>query len=116
MQFLGLRILMNRIRVIPYFLRDKTVPLRKKLLVVAGIIYIIAPIDLVPVFPLDDLVLWIYILWHLKDDLDQYWKGEKNVDLSKKFRDKDIVDGVEFTVNDKGEKSGDSSPDNNGEG
>ena len=97
MHFLGVRILLRRIRVIPYFLMDKTVPLRKKLLLICGIVYLLIPIDLVPIFPLDDLILWIFIIWHLKDDLDVYWKGEKTVDLSKKFRDKDIVDGVEFT-------------------
>lgn len=98
MQFIGIRILMRRLKVIPFFLRDKTVPLRKKLLLIFGIIYLFIPIDLVPIFPLDDLILWIFIIWHLKDDLDSYWKGEKTVDLSKKFRDKNIVDGVEFTV------------------
>lgn len=100
MQFIGIRILMRRIKVIPFFLRDKTVPLRKKLLLIFGIIYLIVPIDLVPVFPLDDVVLWIFIIWHLKDDLDTYWKGEKSVDLSKKFRGKNFVDGVDFTVED----------------
>ena len=98
MNFIGMRILMRRLRVIPYFMMDKTVPLRKKLLVAFGVIYLLIPIDLVPIFPLDDLILWIFIIWHLKDDLDSYWKGEKTVDLSKKFRDKNIVDGVEFTV------------------
>ena len=98
MQFIGMRVLLNRIRVIPFFLKDKTVPLRKKLLVIFSIAYIISPIDLVPIFPADDLILAIFCIWHLKDDLDVYWKGEKTVDLSKKYRDKDIVDGVEFTV------------------
>ena len=49
---------------------------------------------------LDDLILWIYILWTLKDELDSYWVGEKTVDLSKKFRDKTFVEGVEFNVED----------------
>lgn len=98
MNFLGLRILWNRIKVLPWFLRDKTVKLRKKALVVFGFLYLLFPIDLAPIFPLDDLVLWIFIIWHLRDELDVYWLGEKPADLSKKFRDKDIVDGVEFTV------------------
>ena len=37
------------------------------------------PIDLIPAPVLifgfiDDIVLWLFILSHLKDELDQYWK------------------------------------------
>jgi uncharacterized membrane protein YkvA (DUF1232 family) len=112
MQFLGLRILLNRIKVIPYFLRDKTVPKRKKALVIFGIVYVLLPINWIPpLFFSDEIILWIFIIWHLKDDLDIYWKGDKNEDLSKKFRDKNIVDGVEFTVVDGG-KNDDENDDN----
>ena len=100
MNFLGLRVLLNRLKVIPFFLRDKTVPLRKKLLVVACAAYILMPIDLVPFFPFDDLILFAFVILHLREELDVYWKGDRKTDLSKKFRDKDIVDGVEFTVED----------------
>lgn len=112
MQFLGMRVLLNRIKVIPYFLRDKTVPKRKKALVIFGIVYLFLPINWPPlsIFFADDIILWIFIIWHLKDDLDIYWKGDKSADLSKKFRDKDIVDGVEFTVD--GDKNNDT--DHNG--
>ena len=109
MQFIGLRILLNRLRMIPYFLKDKTVPLRKKILVVLCAAYILIPIDFMPLFPFDDLILFIFIIWHLKDDLDEYWNGEKTVDLSKKFRDKNIVDGVEFTVEGEDDPSSDDS-------
>lgn len=110
MNYLGLRILLNRLRVIPYFLRDKTVKKRKKLLVIFGIIYVLAPVDLIPVFPLDDIILWIFIIWNLKDELDIYWKGDKNGDLSKKFRDKNIVDGVEFSVVDDDSREDEMGP------
>lgn len=103
MNFITIRVLLKRIGAIWYLLKDKTVPLRKKALVVFGIIYLLSPVDLIPpvLFPiaaLDDLVLWIYILLHLKDELDSYWIGEKTEDLSKKFRDKTMVEGVEFNV------------------
>ena len=60
-------------------------------------------VDLIPpvLFPfgfLDDLVLWIWIIWHLKDTLDQYWLGEKTVDYSKDFKHKNIIEGVDYTV------------------
>lgn len=84
-------------------MRDKTVPRRKKALVIFGLIYLVLPVDLIPpvLFPigfLDDLVLWIWIIWHLKDTLDQYWLGEKETDYSTDFKDKDLVEGVEYTV------------------
>ena len=61
------------------------------------------PLDLIPpvIFPfgfLDDLVLWIWILFHLKDTLDRYRHEEPAEDLSGRFRKEDIVDGVSFTV------------------
>jgi len=111
MQFIGMRLILNRLRVIPYFLRDKTVPKRKKALVIFGIVYLFLPINWPPLtlFFADDIILWVFIIWHLKDDLDIYWKGDKSADLSKKFRDKDIVDGVEFTVEDNDKNSNDDN-------
>ncbi len=105
MQFISFRVILKRIGAITSLLRDKTVPLRKKALVVFGLVYLFLPVDLIPpiLFPfgfIDDLILWVYILWHLKDELDAYWLGEKSEDLSKKFRDKTIVEGVEFDVED----------------
>ena len=109
MQFRSFRVLSKRIKAISSMMKDKTVPKRKKLLIVLGIIYLFLPIDLIPpvLFPfgfLDDLVLWIWIIWHLKDTLDQYWVGEKEVDLSRDFKNKDIVEGVEFTVDQEDEE------------
>ena len=89
MQFISFRVLSKRIKAILSMMKDKTVPKRKKLLIVLGIIY---------------LVLWIWIIWHLKDTLDQYWVGEKEVDLSRDFKNKDIVEGVEFTVDQEDEE------------
>ena len=103
MQFISFRVLFRRIKAIKSMMRDKTVPKRKKILVVLGIIYLFLPVDLIPpvLFPfgfLDDLVLWIWIIWNLKDTLDLYWDGEKEQDFSGTFREEDIVEGVEFTV------------------
>lgn len=105
MQFIGLRVILRRIKAIFYLLKDRTVPLRKKALVVFGIVYLFLPVDLIPpiLFPfgfLDDLILWVYILWHLKDQLDSYWLGEKGEDLSKNFKNKNIVEGVSYDVED----------------
>ena len=105
MHHITLRVLLKRIGALFYLLKDKTVPLRKKVLVVFGIIYLLTPVDLIPpvLFPfaiVDDAILWVYILWHLADELDKYWVGEKKEDLSKKFRDKTLVEGVKFNIED----------------
>lgn len=103
MQFLSWSFIRNRLKAIVSMMHDKTVPRRKKALVIFGLIYLILPVDLIPpvLFPfgfLDDLVLWIWIIWHLKDTLDQYWDGEKTVDYSKDFKHKNVIEGVDFTV------------------
>ena len=99
----------NRLIAIRFLMTDKSVPLRKKLLVVFGIVYLFMPLDLIPavLFPvawMDDLLLWIYIIYNLKDYLDKYWLGEKTVNLEKNFKNKDIIDDVNFSVDEKAEK------------
>lgn len=86
-------------------MKDKSVPKRKKALIIAGIIYLVLPVDLIPpiLFPIawvDDLILWIWILWHLRDELDKYWLGDKPVDLSKNYRGKTIINDVDYEVKD----------------
>nr|WP_315023112.1 DUF1232 domain-containing protein [uncultured Aminipila sp.] len=103
-QFIGFNVIFKRIKAIKFMMKDKSVPLRKKLLIVLGIIYLVSPIDLIPpvLFPIawmDDLVVWIWILWHLKDVLDKYWVGEKTEDLSKKYKEKNIINDATYEVN-----------------
>jgi uncharacterized membrane protein YkvA (DUF1232 family) len=105
MNFLSWRIIGKRIKAIRFMMADKTVPKRKKLLIVAGIVYLFLPFDLIPpiLFPfgwIDDLIIWLWIIWHLKDTLDAYWLGEKVVDLSGKYKGKKIIDGADFEVKD----------------
>ena len=103
MQFLSFRFIINRVKAISSMMKDKTVPKHKKALVIFGLIYLVLPVDIIPpvLFPfgfLDDLVLWIWIIWHLKDTLDQYWVGEKTVDYSKDFKYENLVEGVDYKV------------------
>lgn len=107
MQFISLAVLGKRIKAIKYMMKDKNVSFWKKALVVLGLIYLILPVDLIPpIIPvfgfLDDLILWLFILYYLRDELDKYWTGEDAVkrdrDLKKKYRGKNIVDGVEYEV------------------
>ena len=109
MQFLSFRFIINRVKAISSMMKDKTVPKHKKALVIFGLIYLVLPVDIIPpvLFPfgfLDDLVLWIWIIWHLKDTLDQYWVGVKTVDYSKDFKSENLVEGVDYKVDTDGEK------------
>lgn len=108
MQFWSIRVILSRLKAIRFMMADKTVPKTKKALIIAGIAYLFLPFDLIPamVFPLsliDDVVVWLLIIWYLRKELDVYWTGEKNRDLSKKYKSRDIVDDVEFEV--EGEKT-----------
>lgn len=103
MQFIGFQVIMKRIKAIRFLLADKTVKKRKKAVIIGGIIYLFLPLDLIPpvLFPIawvDDLVLWSWILWHLRDELDKYWLGPKSEDFSKKYKGKNIIDDVEFKI------------------
>ena len=103
MQYISFRMILGRIKAIKAMMKDKTVPKRKKLLIVLGLVYLVMPLDLAPVVlgpvaAVDDLVLWLWILWNLKDTLDAYWIGEKVDDFSKDFSGKNLVEGVEFKV------------------
>lgn len=105
MNAFGIRVIMKRLKAIRFMMADRSVPKRKKALIIFGIAYIFFPIDLIPpiFFPLsliDDLCLWGFILWYLSNELDKYWLGGKTKDYSKKFRGKTFVDDVEYEVED----------------
>ncbi len=117
MQFLGIQVLLRRIKAIRFMMADKTVPKRKKALIVFGIIYLFLPIDLIPpiLFPIgwiDDFLLWLFILYHLRNELDSYWNGGKAKDFSKKYRGKTFVDDVEYEVNEEHSQADDKKSDN----
>ena len=118
MQFFGFRVLIKRVKAIRFMMADKTVPKRKKALVIAGIVYLFLPIDIIPpvIFPfgfIDDIVVWLLILWYLSSELDKYWIGEKPKDYSRKFRGKNVVDDVEYDV-DEGDRAGPAEQDGTG--
>lgn len=103
MQFVFFRVLIKRIKAIRFFMKDKAVPRRKKALIVVGIVYLFLPVDLIPpiLFPIawmDDMVIWLFILSHLKDELDSYWLGPKEQKPSEVYKGKKIIDDVTFEV------------------
>ncbi len=106
MQFIFFQVLLKRIKAIKFFLKDKLIPKRKKAIIVAGIIYLLLPFDLIPpiLFPIawmDDVLLWIFIIWYLKDELDKYWLGTDEVKPSEKYKGKTIIDDVNYEVKEK---------------
>lgn len=105
MQFIYLQVLLKRIKAIKYFMKDKGVPLRKKIIIVAGALYLLLPIDFIPepilIFGIvDDIMLWTFIIWYLKTELDHYWIESDPVKPAEKFRGKNIIDDVNFKVED----------------
>ncbi len=95
-----LLLLFKRIGAIRHLMTDSTVPFRQKALVVFGVVYLISPIDLIPLPVLgfgilDDLVLWGFILSYLKERLDKYSTPK---DGDKKYRGKKIIDEVEYEI------------------
>lgn len=108
MQFISFQVIIKRIKAIKFLLKDKEVPKRKKALVILGIVYLFLPVDLIPpvLFPIawiDDMILWIWILWTLRDELDSYWLGDPITDLSKKYKGKTIIKDVNFEVDEEEE-------------
>lgn len=103
MRFLSFAIIRKRLRSIKAFMIDPEVSKIKKLLIIFGIIYLLSPIDLVPepvllVGIADDIVLWAFILFYLKDELDRYWKGDAPVvsadgEPVEDMSGKDIIEG-----------------------
>ena len=105
MQWIFLSVLLKRIKAIRFFMKDKEVPKRKKLIIILGILFLISPINLItiPVFGLglvDDIILWSFIIYYLRDELDKYWVGEGEGQSLKdnELKGKDIIEDVDFEV------------------
>ena len=96
--------LFRRIRGIIPTIRDRSVPWWKKAIFIIGIVYLLLPFDLipplVPVFGwLDDVLLWIAILYFMGPELDKHIPENTAAGGNKKYRYKDEdVQEVDFTV------------------
>jgi uncharacterized membrane protein YkvA (DUF1232 family) len=103
MQIIFFQVLMKRIKAIRYFLKDKSVPLRRKAIIIVGILYLFMPIDLIPepifIFGIvDDIILWTFIIWYFKSELDRYWIDTDPVRSREKFQGKNIIDDADYEV------------------
>lgn len=94
-----------RIKMIIKFLFDKNIPLKEKLWIIIPLIYILSPFDLIP-FPIfgfsliDDLVVFIFTLHMVKEKTIKYYGDDikENFKTKQDLRGKDIVEGVDYKV------------------
>ncbi len=106
MRYLTFRVLLRRIKHIKNYLMDPDASKIKKLLIIFGIIYLLSPIDLIPAPVLgfsiiDDLVLWIFILTHLADELDRYDAEEGlSKESRRRYKGMNIIEGEAVVVDD----------------
>ena len=94
--------LLARVKGIIPMIMDKNVPWWKKAILIAGFIYLLLPVDLipplVPVFGwLDDVLVWIAILYFLGKELDRYVPGKPGSNKKYRYKDSDVTE-AEFTV------------------
>lgn len=105
MQRITMAVLLGRIKHLRRLMKDPSTALWKKALVVFSVVYLVLPVDLIPplipVFGfLDDFALWCFVLYLLWDELGKYDAEEvpSKAEKKKKFRGKNVVNGVEFEV------------------
>ena len=106
MQYFSLAVLAKRIRAIKSLLLDSSVPKRKKILIIFGIIYLLVPFDIIPAPVLgfsiiDDAVVWLFILSHLSEELDSYWRDKKSEESEEPvidMTDRDVYESTGETI------------------
>ena len=96
-------LLLRRIRGIVPMFKDKAVPWWKKAIIIAGIVYLILPVDLipplVPVFGwLDDIILWIAILYFMGTELESHMPGSSKTPDEDKYKYSNDAYEVNYTV------------------
>lgn len=99
----------KRIPNIRLMMKDRSVSLWKKALIVFGIIYLFLPFEVIPDFFLpvgiiDDIVLWGSIITLLGDTLDKY--NSPNKKARKKYKGKTVIDDVEFEIKEEEDETG----------
>lgn len=126
MQYLKFALLKKRIRGIIPMIKDKEVSFWKKFLLLFGLVYLFLPFDLIPpLIPVfgwfDDIILWIFILYYLRDELDKHApdveeqpEGARRKKSWKIFK-KDNVYDVDFTVKEDSAEENDNSACDNGD-
>ncbi len=90
---------MNKIFLVFKFLFDKQIPLKEKWWIIIPLIYILSPVDLIPMpilgfSVLDDLLMFVYLMSIVSEKTKKYYGNEKNL------KEKDIIENVEYEIDD----------------
>lgn len=99
-----------KLKMLPRFFKDNDVAFSKKALIAIAAAYIIFPFDIIPdpilfLGWIDDIVIFLYTYSKLSDYLEKYMpkKNKKSRVVNFKSKNKNIVDGVEYDIEDKEE-------------
>ena len=103
-------ILFRRLRAIIPMMKDKSVAWWKKAIIIAAVIYLVLPADLIPpIIPvfgfLDDVLIWAAILYFMGSELDKYMPQRNTSGKARKYKYKDTdVHEVSYSVSEEEEK------------
>ncbi len=94
---------MNKIFLVFKFLFDKQIPLKEKWWIIIPLIYILSPVDLIPMpilgfSVLDDLLMFVYLMSIVSEKTKKYYGNEKN--RKENLKEKDIIENVEYEIDD----------------
>ncbi|HHZ03142.1 MAG TPA: hypothetical protein GX396_09470 [Tissierellia bacterium] len=86
---------MNRLLFLIKFLLDKNIPLREKWWVIIPLLYILSPVDLIPVpvfgfSIIDDLIMLGFLLTKVYEKTKKYYANN--------YKEEDIIENVEYEV------------------
>lgn len=92
------------------FLMDKRVPFKRKIPVLAWLVYLISPVDLLPdpvlgLGIIDDAVLLGFIISYIGKALDDYYE-ERKTNQGKADGSGRVITDVEYEIKDENENSG----------
>ena len=103
--------LLRRIKYIIPMMKDKSVAWWKKAIIIAGVVYLVLPVDLIPpIIPvfgwLDDVIVWVAILYFMGSELDKYAPDYGPPTGKQKYDYKDTdVHEVNFSVSEEEESN-----------
>ena len=94
--------IIKNFRLIKRMMADGNVSFWKKALIVVGIVSLILPFEIVPdiLLPLgliDDIILWLLIMYILKDTMRKY-RDEDSRGERVKYKRGNIIEGVSYEV------------------
>ena len=94
--------IIKNFRLIKRMMADGNVSFWKKALIVVGIVYLILPFEIVPdiLLPfglMDDIILWLLIMYILKDTMRKY-RDEDSRGERVKYKRGNIIEGVSYEV------------------